>query len=49
MTYNISATNGIKAFVMKFTAAKAETNAGDIKVALATEDFLKASSFLFRK
>jgi hypothetical protein len=49
MTYNNSGSDGIKAFMRKFTATKAETRAGDIKVAPPTEDFLKASSFLFRK
>jgi hypothetical protein len=49
MTHNTSATDGIKAFMRKFTATKAEARAGDIKAAPATEDFLKASSFLFRK
>jgi hypothetical protein len=49
MTYDNSARDGIKAFMRKFAAAKTEARAGDIKVAPATEDFLKASSFLFRK
>jgi hypothetical protein len=49
MTYKNSSSDGIKAFMRKFTATKAESRAGDIKVAPATEDFLKASSFLFRK
>ena len=49
MTYQNSSSDGIKAFMRKFTATKAEARAGDIKVAPATEDFLKASSFLFRK
>ena len=49
MTYNNSSNDGIKAFMRKFTTTKAEARAGDIKVAPATEDFLKASSFLFRK
>jgi hypothetical protein len=44
MTKNTSSTDGIKAFMTKFTASaeKAET------VAPATRDFLKASSFLQR-
>ena len=43
--------DGIKAFMMNFAAstAKAETDAGNLDVAPATRDFLKASSFLFRK
>ena len=49
MTYHNSSNDGIKAFMRKFAATKAEARAGDIKVAPATEDFLKASSFLFRK
>jgi hypothetical protein len=49
MTYSTSANDGIKAFMRKFTAAKAETKSDAINVAPATEDFLKASSFLFRK
>jgi len=49
MTYNTSANDGIKAFMRKFTATKAETKTGDINVAPATEDFLKATPFLFRK
>jgi hypothetical protein len=49
MTYSNSASDGIKAFMRKFTATKTEARAGDIKVAPATEDFIKASSFLFRK
>jgi hypothetical protein len=44
MTNNTSSTDGIKAFMTKFTvsAGKAET------VAPATRDFLKAASFLQR-
>ena len=49
MTYKNSSDDGIKAFIRKFAATKAEARAGDIKVAPATEDFLKAASFLFRK
>jgi hypothetical protein len=49
MTSNTSSNDGIKAFMRKFAATKAEIRAGDINVAPATEDFLKASSFLFRK
>ncbi len=49
MTYKNSSSDGIKAFMRTFTAMKDEARAGDIKVASATEDFLKASSFLFRK
>ena len=43
--------DGIKAFMKNFAAstAKAETDAGNLDVAPATRDFLKASSFLFRK
>ena len=36
--------DGIKAFMMKFTASTAAET-----VAPATQDFLKAASFLFRK
>ena len=51
MTYNTSATDGIKAFMMNFMAStmETETDAGNLDVAPATRDFLKASSFLFRK
>ena len=51
MTYNTSATDGIKAFMMNFTesTAKAEIDADNLDVPPATRDFLKASSFLFRK
>ena len=51
MTYNTSATDGIKAFMVNFTASmvKTETKAGNLDVPPATRDFLKASSFLFRK
>ena len=43
--------DGIKAFMMNFAAStvKTETDAGNLDVAPATRDFLKASSFLFRK
>ena len=37
--------NGIKAFMMKFAASPAPAET----VAPATQDFLKAASFLFRK
>lgn len=37
--------DGIKAFMKKFTASAAQAEA----VAPATQDFLKAASFLFRK
>ena len=43
--------DGIKAFMMNFTAttAKAEIGISNKDVTPATRDFLKASSFLFRK
>ena len=43
--------DGIKAFMKNFAASSvnAETDGGNSDVAPATRDFLKASSFLFRK
>ena len=43
--------DGIKGFMMNFAASSvnAETHGGNLDVPPATRDFLKASSFLFRK
>lgn len=49
--YAATGSDGIKAFMMNFAASSmnAETDAGNSDVPPATRDFLKASSFLFRK